>query len=343
MSTTYLILIMAIFSLLAGLSIYIWLALHSNHRFFYTTTLISWLLIALFPVMLIFSFFPESSASGNIFGFSLAGAFGAFVLIWWRGIILSFKADDLDTLKERIRDLENDLQEKTKERRAPLVLQEIKTLMYQLQSDQSKKIGLVTGGIELQKIADVWISSENTNMEISRFYENSISGVIRYYGAKKDQVGNIIEDVIANELTQVKGSNLYVQPATVLVTGSGELQATHGVKKIFHIASVQGEVGAGYTPIKNIHLCVTNALGIANSAEMREAGIKSILFPLLGIGTAKGDLQDIAQRLIHAAISYFEITPHSLIECAYFLAWTDIELEACQNILQQSDRLKRLG
>src|SRR5205823_3203385 len=156
---------------------------------------------------------------------------------------------------------------------------------------------------------------ENTNMQMSRFYERSVSGVIRYYGAKKDLVGNVVDDIIAKELAEIRGDNLYVQPATVLVTGPGELQNTHNVKKIFHIASVQGEVGVGYRPINNIHTCVTNALNKVDSAELRGSGIKTILFPLIGVGTAKGDLKAIAQSLLQAAISYLETTTGSSIEC----------------------------
>lgn len=340
MSITLLILIIAFLSLFMGLSLYLWLVSHSNYERFHTTMLISWLLIALFPVLLIFSFFPGSSISGSFFGFSVAGAIAAFVLIWWLGTSSSFKADKLDTLEQKIHTLEKELQGKMQEQRGSVVLQNNGIFVYTLKANRSKKIGLVTGGIELVKIADVWVSSENTNLQMSRFYECSVSGVIRYYGARKDRVvGNVIDDVIANELAEIKGNNLYVEPATVIVTGSGELEKTHNVKKIFHVASVQGEVGAGYRPINNLQSCVTNALRKADSEELRSLGIKSILFPLMGVGTAKGDLKDIAQRLIQAAISYLETTKDSSIECIYFLTWTDVELERCQAILQQSEKL----
>jgi len=341
MNTTLLIIIMAVFSLLAGLFLYVWLIFRSNHRRFHTTLLISWLLIALFPVMLIFSFFPESSASGNLFGFSLAGAIAAFVFIWWRGTYSSLKADKLDTLEEKIRDLEKELQERPQEKRIPAVLQHSDTYLYWLKAKRSKQVGLIAGRIEVLRKADAWVSSENTNMQMSRFYERSVSGVIRYYGAKKDIVGNVVEDVIANELARIRGDNFYVHPATVLITGSGELQNTHNVKKIFHVASVQGEVGEGYRPIKNIELCVTNVLTKADSEELKSLNIKSIVFPLMGAGTAQGNLKEIAQKLIQAAILYLETTEGSTLERVYFLTWTDVELETCREILQQSEKLVR--
>ncbi len=341
MNTTYFVLITAALSLLIGLAFYFWPASRSNYMRFRTNMPVSWFFFALFSVLIVFLFFPESSASGTIFGIKVAGAIAAFILIWWLGTRNSLKAEKLDTLEEKIHGLEKVLQEKAQEKRLPTVLQNSETYLCRLKAKRSKQVGLVTGRIEVLSIADVWVSSENTNMQMSRFYERSVSGVIRYYGAKKDLVGNVVEDVIANELTKIKGNNLYVHPATVLVTGSGELQNTHNVKKIFHIASVQGEVGEGYRPIKNIELCVKNALTKADSEELKSLNIKSIVFPLMGAGTAQGNLKEIAQKLIQAAISYFETTENSSLECVYFLTWTDIELETCQAILQQSEKLVR--
>jgi O-acetyl-ADP-ribose deacetylase (regulator of RNase III) len=177
-------------------------------------------------------------------------------------------------------------------------------------------------------------------MQMSRFYERSISAIIRYLGAKRDNVGNVSEDVIADELAGVMGNNLYVQPATVLVTGAGELQRTHNVKRIFHVASVHGEIGSGYEPINNIEYCVTNVLEKADSEEFKDLGPKSILFPLMGTGTAKGNLKETAEKLIHAAISYMETSEDSTIKVVYFLTWTDVELDTCKAILEESEEIE---
>jgi O-acetyl-ADP-ribose deacetylase (regulator of RNase III) len=346
------ILIMAVFSLVIGLALYIWLV-RSNASYFYSTNVISWLLMALFPVLLIFSFFPDSSFTGTIKGVSMGGAIGAFVFIWWYGTKIANQSVQVDERIEKIRtDLgaelearEEELQqlkdalEKYHEQRAPSVLRETKTYQYSLKGKQDKRLSLITGDIRKVEVADIWVNSENTNMQMSRFYERSISAVIRYLGAKKDNVGNVSEDIIANELAEVMGNNLVVHPATVLVTGAGELQRTHNVKKIFHVASVQGEIGVGYRPTSNIEFCVTNALEKADSEEFRSLGSKSILFPLMGAGAAKGNLKETAEKLIHAAISYMETTEDSTIEYVYFLTWTDIELDTCKEILEGSDKL----
>jgi len=283
----------------------------------------------------------------------MGGAIGAFIFIWAYGIKASNQAIQVDARVEKVRtDLSGELEAREEEldqlrdlkeqERIPSVLRETKTYPYSLKGERGKRIALITGDIRKVKVADIWVNSENTNMQMSRFYERSISAIVRYLGAKKDVVGNVVEDVIANELAKVMGNNLVVQPATVLVTGAGELQSTHNIKKIFHVASVHGEIGVGYKPIHNIEYCVTNALKKADSEEFRSLGLKSILFPLMGAGGAKGNLKEIAEKLMHAAISYMETTEDSTIEHVYFLTWTDIELDICSAILEESDKLKAL-
>jgi len=331
------ILVMAIFSLVTGLVLYIWLV-RSNASYFYTTNVISWLLMALFPVLLIFSFFPDSSFAGTIKGVSMGGAIGAFIFIWWYGTKIANQAVQVDNRVEKIRtelsgELEarevelqqlRDAPKEDQKQRVPSVLRETKTYPYSLKGEQDKRIALITGDIRKVKGIDIWVNSENTNMQMCRFYERSVSAIIRYLGAKKDIAGYVVEDVIADGLAEVMGDNLVVQPATALVTGAGELQRTHNVKKIFHVASVHGEIGFGYRPINNIEYCVTNALEKADSKEFQSLGLKSILLPLMGTGRAKGNLKEIAEKLIHAAISYLETTENSTVECVYFLTWTTL-------------------
>lgn len=207
---------------------------------------------------------------------------------------------------------------------------------YQLRKLPDKQICLVTGDIRNARGIDIWVSSENTNMQMARHFDRSISSVIRYQGAKKDLAGQVAEDTIANELATAMGNHYTVPPATVIVTGAGELERTNNVKRIFHAASVVGQVGMGYTPIADIGMCVRNALEKASSDEFRDVQLRSILFPLMGTGTGRGMLEEKAKELIYAAISFLEASPHCAIEKVYFLAWSDTELEVCQRILQEA-------
>jgi O-acetyl-ADP-ribose deacetylase (regulator of RNase III) len=204
---------------------------------------------------------------------------------------------------------------------------------YKLRKVPDKEIGLITGDIRDVKGIDVWVNSENTNMVMARSHDRSISSVIRYYGAKKKS-GQIIDDIIARELTEKAGGG--VPPGEVVVTGAGELERTNKVKKIFHVAAVVGQVGKGYSPIPDITECVRNAIETADDSEYDDADLKTMLLPLLGTGTGRGELERRARELIYAAISHMERHPPCRIQRVYFLSWTERDLAVCQRILQES-------
>ena len=206
---------------------------------------------------------------------------------------------------------------------------------YRLRDSDSKFICLLTGDIQNVKDVDVWVNSENTNMQMARPYDRSVSGVIRYLGAKRDGAGNIKEDTIANELSGIVGDHVSVSPATVVVTGAGELESSHGVKRIFHVASVVGQVGRGYSPIPDVGMCVRNALERLGTGDLG-VSVTSILFPLLGTGTGRGNLYDGTSVLIDAAISFLKSNPGNPIEKVYFLTYSDKHLDVCQRILHSA-------
>ncbi|HYX51287.1 MAG TPA: macro domain-containing protein, partial [Ktedonobacteraceae bacterium] len=290
------------------------------------------------------------TSSGTFFGISVTGAVALFFLIWFYGVKVSrdaFKLDDLtQELVEENRQLKIDKQELKSHGSQvsnPEELNHAIPFIFQVKGRGNKKIALITGRIEQVGEADVWVSSENTDMQMARYYDRSISGVIRYRGAKKDKAGNVIDDIIAKELKIVVDGKVPVAPTTVFVTDSGELaKPPNNVKKIFHVASVRGEAGIGYEPVKNIQFCVSEVLRVADSEECKASGIKSVLFPLLGAGTAKGNAEDIAQKLIPFALEYFETTKNSAIEYVYFLARTDFEYDVCYRVLQQLEQSGRL-
>jgi O-acetyl-ADP-ribose deacetylase (regulator of RNase III) len=198
-----------------------------------------------------------------------------------------------------------------------------------------RQICLITGDLRHVRTIDAWVSSENTNMEMSRHYERSISAVIRYFGAKRDPTGQVVDDVVANELARQVGPNAHVVPGTVVATGAGELARTHNVKKIFHAAAVVGHVGEGYRAIPNIELCVHNALEKADDTQNEADPVRSILFPLMGTGQGGGTLDEIAAKLFRAAISYLRSNPGSKLQQVYFLVWSEQELETCRRILHE--------
>jgi O-acetyl-ADP-ribose deacetylase (regulator of RNase III) len=193
---------------------------------------------------------------------------------------------------------------------------------------------LVTGDRENIGIGDVWVNSENTDMQMDRYYGTSTSATIRYLGAKKHPItGRVVEDTIANELAEKMGSENSVDPARVIPTRAGELHQKNNVKWIFHVASVTGQPREGYRPIERIERCVINVLKLADAAEFREDGLTSILFPVLGTGPAGGDLKEHAERCINAAVDYLESESNSAVSAVYFYVWSDLVLEVCQQVV----------
>jgi hypothetical protein len=199
-------------------------------------------------------------------------------------------------------------------------------------------IGLVTGDIQNVTGIDVWVNSENTNMQMARPFENSISGVIRYLGAKKDRAnGQIEQDTIVEALARKMGKRTSVDPATVLDTTAGSMEQSNKVKRIYHAAANYGQVGQGYVPIDYVARCVTAALKtIPDHEECPPESLQSILFPLMATRAKRGALlEDQIRPLLNAAIEYLSRNPDCIFRKVYFLTYTDKELEVCRAILSQ--------
>lgn len=213
---------------------------------------------------------------------------------------------------------------------------------YKLRQHPDKSICLITGNIQDVKGIDIWVNSENINMQMARFYDTSISSMIRYLGAKKSKTNKVTEDTIFNALAEIMEGETSVEAGTVIATTSGELEKTHGVKQVFHVAAVIGEIGAGYRPIDRLSSCVTNALKLADSDAFKDKGCQSILFPLFGAATGKGDLYQKTQSLFEAALAYLTDNPSSTINKVYFVTWSAENLEMCQSLLRPFNELELL-
>lgn len=209
---------------------------------------------------------------------------------------------------------------------------------FRIRHAPQKRIGILTGDLQfVQEKVDVWVNSENTNMQMARFYERSGSAVIRFFGAKRDEKDRVVEDTIADELSGVMGSEKSVDPGTILVTSAGELTKSHGVRRIFHAAAVQGKVGFGYRPVPDIETCVSNALAKADSPKYAPEKLTSLLFPLMGTGAGGAELKEGIQRLLNAAINYFQLKPQTVVNTAYFLAFTNKQRDMCLSLLRSAD------
>jgi O-acetyl-ADP-ribose deacetylase (regulator of RNase III) len=205
---------------------------------------------------------------------------------------------------------------------------------YPVRSDQDplpRRLGVITGDIRQVRCANIWVNSENTEMQMARVHEFSISAIIRYEGARHDDRGRIAEDLIACDLAAKVADRRPVEPGSVVVTGPGELRRRNGVQHVIHAAVVHGEPGSGFRPIAEIGRCVSTSLLAAERLRLPDGEPVTILFPLLGTGSAGGDLPQAATALIHAAHNYLRTVERTRVGTVLFLAYTDLELKACAN------------
>jgi O-acetyl-ADP-ribose deacetylase (regulator of RNase III) len=215
----------------------------------------------------------------------------------------------------------------------PKPVGERRVFSYAIDGLQTKRLCVVTGDLRNIQGVDVWVNSENTNMQMARYYDFSVSSVIRYEGAEKTVTGHVKRDMINDELERLMDGQYSVPPAHVIPTSSAQLEKTNGVKRIFHVAAVEGGIGQGYRVVESVERCVVNALKLADSHQFESEGLRSILFPLLGMGTRLRSQRDTVKSLFTAALGYLRDYPQSRIEVVYFLAWSESELDLCRSIM----------
>jgi transcriptional regulator with XRE-family HTH domain len=227
------------------------------------------------------------------------------------------------------------------QRPRPLDSSEIRRYrVLELPGAPARFIGTVTGDIRRVRCAQVWVNSENTEMLMARVNEHSISSIVRYEGAIRDDVGQVTDDIIYAELDRKLSGRRPVRPGAAILTGAGEL-ARFGISHVVHVAAVQGEPGAGFRQIREVGRCVTNAMATVDSI-VADPAPDTILFPLLGTGQGGGELRPTIGALVGSAIDYFTMTPRTRIAAVYFLAYLDVELSECEALFGVNKRLARV-
>lgn len=207
-------------------------------------------------------------------------------------------------------------------------------------ADPDTRIGVVTGDLRRVRCAEVWVNSENTNMSMPRFEEYSVSAIIRYEGARRDETGLVVEDTIADELARRVAGRTPVAPGTAITTGSGQLAATNGVRYVIHVAAVHGEPGEGFRQVADVARCVTSALAEAERLRTGDGPVRTVLFPILGTGTGGAEPAPTMAALLGAAIDHLTARGPGNLRVIYFLAYTDVELEICRAVLDSNPRLR---
>lgn len=198
---------------------------------------------------------------------------------------------------------------------------------YALPSGQ--EIVILTGDIkELHghKI-DTVVSLGDTFLQLARYYDQTFSGSLRYMDAEKSDTGRILEDSLNKSLQRVireEELDLPVGLGSVIATPTTQLKKDLNIHYVFHVAAMHGSVGDGYETMDDvIDDCVLNVLDrFGRLAE--EAGgseLESMLFPMLGAGTTKVSLEELARRLLRHIVRRMERTP--ACRTIYVLAWLE--------------------
>ncbi|MGO9132764.1 MAG: NUDIX domain-containing protein [Methylovirgula sp.] len=217
------------------------------------------------------------------------------------------------------------------------------TVRYALADRKDVTIGYKTGPIDQIHGVSIWVNSENTDMMMDRVIGQTISAKIRYLGANKDEQKTVVEDTIAEGLRNAVGLRAHVKVGTVLMTEAGMLSSSHQVRKIFHVASVEGGPGERVQAHPDrLNECVENLLIRADQENSRfwrvlfkKNDLTSILIPMLGAGDGGLAVETVAQALIPTAVNYFRSNPLSSVKEVYFLAFKSRDRDACDSVLEQ--------
>jgi O-acetyl-ADP-ribose deacetylase (regulator of RNase III) len=144
--------------------------------------------------------------------------------------------------------------------------------------------------VELLTNVDIIVVPENIYLELPQPFKSSVSAAVRSGGAIRRADGEIVADVIGDELrswvAQHGRPGLPVALGTVVPTSPGQL-LRRGIRRIYHAAVVSPRPGTNRydVDLTAIASSVRNAMALARQERPRfEPELSSIGFPLLGAG-----------------------------------------------------------
>ncbi len=215
-----------------------------------------------------------------------------------------------------------------------------KDTRYVLPSGQD--VVVLTGDIkELRREhgIDAIVSLENTFLQLGRYFDRSISGMLRYMDAAKSADDEIEEDSLNVQLRrrlQQEEIDLPVRLGTVFATPTTQLKQELGVRYVLHVAAMHGSFGDGYETMDDvIDDCVRNAFRRFGRLARQEAGdgLESMLFPMLGAGTTDIRVGEVARRLLRHMVRCARHTPEC--QTIYVLAWLESHRHAIHEIAEE--------
>jgi predicted nucleotide-binding protein/O-acetyl-ADP-ribose deacetylase (regulator of RNase III) len=198
--------------------------------------------------------------------------------------------------------------------------------------DATREVRIQTGPLKDLRGIDVIVCSENTDLQPARFYDRSMSGMLRYLDAEKNRMSlRVKRDAYLESLTAAIKSEdveLPVLPGSVLPVPTSGLKA-QGTKFVFQAAVVEGKVGQGYRGSETaIDDAVRNSF--ARFAELSALEpLESILFPMFGVGSGRLGEDAVAAEIVGAIDKHLRTTPQ--IKVVYLYAFVEPHRAAFRN------------
>jgi hypothetical protein len=144
--------------------------------------------------------------------------------------------------------------------------------------------------VELISDVDILVVPENVYLQLPQYFKSSVSAAVRRAAAIKSADGEIVTDVIGDDLTSWMRrhgrAGLPVAPGTVVAVAPGQL-ANQRIRRIYHVAVATPISGTNQYDVEPMAIVagVHNVFSQARAERNRfEPALGSLAFPLLGAG-----------------------------------------------------------
>ena len=160
--------------------------------------------------------------------------------------------------------------------------------------------------IQHAKDFDVWVNSENTFMEMARFWDRSVSAQIRKLGSVRRGALNddSYKDALGLALAEKVGTQSQVPIGTVFMTRTDDASTLSSNNKVSHVAHLAAvtpkKVGDGFSSGGEIDKCVKSVFEGMRGERRRQRGrgLHSVLFPLIGSGDGGAHAAFVAHQMV---------------------------------------------